>query len=118
MAGSRSGGTSRGGGANRGLQARLEVQEERPVYRRRDPNAIAGRLESLSAAWKLPFGTDSSILPSAAGLVPETIPTLCGLGPHGRDLFSPHEAVHRGELLQCTLLLALYLNEFLTEGRP
>jgi D-alanine-D-alanine ligase len=94
------------------LQVRLEVLEERPPLRRRPDNPIVDRLASLSESWKLPFGTDSSLLPSAAGCVPEGTPVVCGFGPPGRDLYTPAEAVHRGELLQRALLLTLLLGRF------
>lgn len=94
------------------LQVRLEMLEERPPLRRRPDNPIVDRLAAISEGWKLPFGVDSSLLPSAAGCVPPDTPVVCGLGPPGRDLFTPSEAVHRGELLQRTLLLALLLGGF------
>ena len=68
------------------------------------PNA-----SSVAEAWELPFGTESSVWPSVAGLVPEHTATLCGLGPVGRDLYSGQEAVSRVSLIQRTLLLAGYL---------
>jgi D-alanine-D-alanine ligase len=47
-----------------------------------------------------------------AGLVPEEIPTLCGLAPLSRNLHTPQEAVHRLSLVQRTLLLAQYIVEY------
>jgi D-alanine-D-alanine ligase len=94
------------------LQVRLEVLEERPPLRKRPDNPIVERLASLSEGWKLPFGTDSSLLASAAGCIPADTPVVCGMGPPGRDLYTPSEAAHRGELLQRSLLLALLLGGF------
>jgi D-alanine-D-alanine ligase len=95
------------------LQVRVEMLEERPPLARKGlDNPLVARLESLAAEWKLPFGTDSSLLPSAAGCVPQGTPVICGFGPPGRDLYTPSEAVHRGELLQRSLLLALLLGGF------
>ena len=37
------------------------------------------------------------------------IPAICGFGPTGCDLYTPHKTVHMGELLQKILLLVLYL---------
>ncbi|KPJ60877.1 MAG: D-alanine--D-alanine ligase [Latescibacteria bacterium DG_63] len=95
---------------SRVLQVRIEVLEDRPAFRRSAGNPIVAALKSISEEWKLPFGTDSSLVPSAAGLVTSKIPVVCGLAPAGRDIFTPREAVHRGELLQRTLLLALLLS--------
>jgi D-alanine-D-alanine ligase len=97
---------------SRALRTRIDVLEDRFAFRRNADNPMVAELESISEEWKLPFGTDSSLVPSAAGLVPDEIPVLCGLAPAGRDIFTPREAVHRGELLQRSLLLALLLGRF------
>ncbi len=97
---------------SRRLQARFEILEDRPPFRRSAGNPLVSVLGSICERWKLPFGTDTSLMPSAAGLVPERIPTLCGLAPRGRDIFTPSEAISRGELLQRALVLALLLDGF------
>jgi D-alanine-D-alanine ligase len=102
---------------SKGLRVRIEVLEDRPPFRRTDGNPVIARLESISQQWKLPFGTDSSLVPSAAGFVPSEIPVVCGLAPAGRDMFTPREGVHRGELLQRALLLALLINSFEADSR-
>ncbi len=90
----------------------IEKLEERPsLIKRSDENPIVSRLKTLSADWKLPFGIQSSLLPSAAGVIPDNIPVVCGFGPASRELYTPNESVHRGELLQRALLLALYFLE-------
>ncbi len=90
----------------------MERISERPSFFRKDEGGpIAGRLKALCEDWRLPFGLDSSLLPSPAGEVPKGIPAICGFGPASRGIFTPGEAVHRGELLQKTLLLALFLAE-------
>jgi D-alanine-D-alanine ligase len=92
------------------LQIRLEMLEERsPMTRSPEESPLMRQLKQLSEQWKLPFGVGSSLFPSAAGEIPPGIPTVCGLGPLGLDLFTPEERIHRGELLQRTLLLALLL---------
>jgi D-alanine-D-alanine ligase len=92
------------------IRSSLEMTEDRPALSRKgETNPLLVDLEKLCEEWKLPFGVGSSLLPSAAGWVPENIPVVCGFGPPGRDLYTPNEAVHRGELLQRTLLLALLL---------
>ncbi len=98
--------------SSKALKTRIEVLEDRPPFRGDKESPMVAQLESISEEWKLPFGTDSSLVPSAAGLIPSEIPVLCGLAPAGRDIFTPREAVHRGELLQRSLLLTLLLTDF------
>jgi D-alanine-D-alanine ligase len=98
--------------AQKNISVRLELVEDRPpMTRSGENNPMLESLIKISEHWKLPFGVGSSLFPSAAGVVPENVPVLCGFGPPGKDMFTPHEAIHRGELLQRTLLMALYLLE-------
>lgn len=90
----------------------IEKLEERPALNRFEAaEEIISRLKNISEDWNLPFGVEASLLPSAAGEVPEGIPVICGFSPASRDMFTPHECIHRGELLQRALLLTLYLLE-------
>lgn len=99
--------------AQKDIHVSMELLEERPALTRRtEENPIVERLQDLSQQWKIPFGVDSSLVPSAAGVVPAGTPVICGMGPAGRNLYTPMEAVHRNELLQRSLLLALYLGGF------
>lgn len=94
----------------KGIALRVEKISERPSFSRKDRGGpMVNTLKTLCEDWKLPFGLDSSLLPSPAGEVPKETPAICGFGPASRGLFTPGEAVHRGELLQRTLLLALFL---------
>lgn len=94
------------------VRAYVEKLEARPPLLHRDyTHPLIRRMKQICEAWKLPFDVDSGLLPSAAGVIPEGIPVLCGCGPAGRGLYTPYECVHRGELLQRTLLLALFLLE-------
>lgn len=92
------------------IRVHVEKLEERPPLNRSDNClSIISRLKQISEAWKLPFGVESSLLPSAAGEIPENIPVICGFGPASQNMYTPHEGVHRGELLQRALLLTLFL---------
>ncbi|OEF96675.1 ATP-grasp domain-containing protein [Desulfuribacillus alkaliarsenatis] len=92
------------------IHSNLEKLEERaPLIRNRSTKKLIEQLKSISEEWQLPFGVDSSLLPSAAGVVPTKTPVLCGLAPASKDIYTPDEAIHRGELLQRLLLLTLYL---------
>lgn len=96
----------------KGVRVHLEkVTDRPPLIRKGKRGTMLTRLKKISEEWNLPFGEDSSLLPSAAGEIPPDIPVVCGFGPACRDLFTPFEAVHRAELLQRTLLLALFLAE-------
>ena len=82
-----------------------------PLNRSKDNSALIEKLREISEQWQLPFGVEASLFPSAAGVVPEGIPVICGLGPACENLYTPYESVNRGELLQRTLLLTLFLME-------
>lgn len=88
-----------------------KLAERPPLSKSKKKNSIVCKLQELSDEWKLPFGTESSLLSSAAGEVANITPVLCGCSPASKDLYTPNEAVHRGELLQRTLLLSLFLAE-------
>lgn len=90
----------------------IERLEERPPLNRSEAaEETIAQLQKISEDWSLPFGVEASLLPSAAGEVPAGIPVICGFGPASRDMFTPHECIHRGELLQRALLLTLCLLE-------
>ncbi len=90
----------------------IEKLEERPPLNRSAASEeVIRQLKKISEEWKLPFDVEASLLPSAAGEVPAGIPVICGFGPASRDMFTPHECIHRGELVQRALLLTLLLLE-------
>ncbi|WP_353892709.1 ATP-grasp domain-containing protein [Proteinivorax hydrogeniformans] len=82
-----------------------------PFLQNGHSNDISVKLKKLSEKWKLPFGVESSLLTSPAGELASPNSSICGFAPYGKDLYTPNEAVHRGEFLQRTLLLALFLLE-------
>lgn len=95
---------------SKGVRVRLETVSDRPPLLREKKNEdLIWRLKKICEEWQLPFDEDSSLLPSAAGEVPPELPVVCGLGPASRNMFTPFESIHRGELLQRSLLLALFL---------
>ena len=95
----------------RGIQSYVEKLVERPPLQRQKNNPIINRLSLLCEEWKIPFGIESSLLATAAGEIPATIPVICGFGPASKGLYTPHEAIHRGELIQRSFLLAMLLLE-------
>jgi hypothetical protein len=97
----------------KGLRFRLETLSVRPPMKERRANArLAKALESVAAKWEIPLRRESSVWPSAAGLVPSSTGAVCGVGPVARNVYTPEESVDRISLLQRTLLLA----EFLANG--
>ena len=70
---------------------------------------LAQRIGGLAVELEIPFDTESSVWPSAAGFVPEGTPVLCGMGPMASEPYTPNEGVERISLLQRTLLLASFL---------
>jgi D-alanine-D-alanine ligase len=96
----------RGGGVHWDL---VLVSDRPPMPERKVNKPLIARLEEIAAEWEIPLDTDSSLWPSAAGLVPESVPVVCGLGPVATDLYTSDEAVSRISLVQRTLLLMQYL---------
>ncbi|MGO4886245.1 M20/M25/M40 family metallo-hydrolase [Anaerobacillus sp. MEB173] len=94
-----------------GMRAYVETLVERPPLIRKKNNPIIPQLQELSEKWNLPFGIETSLLPTAAGEIPANIPVVCGFAPASKNLYTPNEAIHRSELIQRSLLLALLLLE-------
>ena len=67
------------------------------------------QLQSLAAEWDIPLKRESSVWPSAGGLIPGPKGVVCGMGPVARDIYTADEAVDRISLMQRTLLLAQFL---------
>ena len=87
----------------------LEIVSDRPPMQEKKTNLrLADSLGEVAKAWEIPFSVESSLWPSAGGLV-SRIPVVCGLGPTPKDLYTPQEGVNRTSLIQRTLLLAEFL---------
>ncbi|ADU30550.1 M20/M25/M40 family metallo-hydrolase [Evansella cellulosilytica] len=92
-----------------GMQTYIEKLTERPPLLRKKKNTLLQKFKGLSEEWNIPFGTDSSLLASAAGEISGDLQVVCGFAPASKELYTPNEAIHRSELIQRSLLLALYL---------
>jgi D-alanine-D-alanine ligase len=96
--------------ASGGFNHQLEVISDRPPMENQGQNKrLAAELSEIAANWEIPFGQESALWPSAAGLVSTSTTVVCGIGPVARDLYTPNEAVERISLLQRTLLIAEFL---------
>lgn len=87
------------------------IADRPPMKQRRGNDRLAHALAGVAEHWEIPFGAESSVWPSAAGLVPAKTGVVCGLGPVAEDLYTPQESVLRISLIQRTLLLAQFLAE-------
>ncbi len=89
---------------------RLDLESERPPMNGiRAPRSLFKAISTIADQWRIPFASETSAVPSVAGLSPKTTPTLCGLGPVAKEINTASEAVQRISLIQRTLLLAQYL---------
>lgn len=96
----------------KGVTSRLELLSSRPAMKeRRATSRLAKQLDAVAAKWEIPLKRESSVWPSAAGLVPASTGVVCGLGPVARDIYTPHESIDRISLLQRTLILAEFLSD-------
>ena len=89
----------------------IQLISERPPMKERKHNLNLVRdLAETAREWDVSISQESSLWPSAAGLVPAKIPVVCGLGPVATDLYTPQERVSRVSLIQRTLLMAQFLH--------
>lgn len=94
----------------KGLRWNLEMISERPPMKERRINLqLAKSLVCVAEKWDIPLKLESSVMPTAAGLVPARIPVVCGVGPVARDHYRPQEAINRTSLVQRTLLMSGFL---------
>ena len=94
----------------RGPRWSLDRLADRPPFAGRAVNRdLAEALRGSAEEWDTPIKIEESVWPSVAGLAPESVPVLCGIGPVARDLYTPSESVQRLSLIQRTLLLADFL---------
>ncbi len=94
------------------LKWKLAKQSDRPPMTERKSNQrLLKSLNSIAAEWDIPLSKESSLMPSVAGLVPSSIPTICGIGPVSHNLYTSRESIERISLVQRTLLLTQLLLE-------
>lgn len=100
-----------------GLKWHLELISDRPPLRHRKiNNELFNSLSQIAANWDIPFAKESSVWPSVAGLVPDNVQVLCGLGPTTQNLYTTQERVARISMMQRALLLAEYLVQQLSKN--
>jgi D-alanine-D-alanine ligase len=93
-----------------GVRWRLDLLANRPPMRRRKRNEeLTQSIKDVAEKWDIPYAEDSALLPSVAGLVPDDVPVICGVGPNSIETATAQEAVQRISVIQRTLLLAQVL---------
>jgi D-alanine-D-alanine ligase len=85
--------------------------ERPPLKHRKQNHQFMKELKEVAQQWDIKLCEHSSAWPSVAGLVPASVPVVCGLGPYSRELYTPKEAVNRLSLVQRCLLLAGFIAE-------
>jgi D-alanine-D-alanine ligase len=94
----------------KGLKWSIEQVSDRPPMKERRTNIrLAKSLLAAAKKWEIPLEQESSLMPSVGGLVPASVPVVCGVGPVARDLYTPNEAVNRISFMQRALLMAEFL---------
>jgi D-alanine-D-alanine ligase len=90
----------------------LESISDRPPMKERRHNLrLAKKLAAVADQWEIPLFQESSVWPSAGGLVPARVPVVCGVGPVSKDLYTPQEGISRSSFIQRTLLMAQFLSQ-------
>ena len=93
-----------------GIKTYFEKLEDRPPMVKRDNNRVfIESLGRIAVKWGVPFSSESTILPSAAGFVHHDTPVVCGMAPSSKSLYTPNESVNRNELVQKTLLISQFV---------
>ena len=85
------------------------VSDRPPLKERENSIRLANRLFSLAKEWEIPLNKVSSVWPTAAGLVPQKVPVICGVGPVAVRLHEPSEAVQRVSMIQRSLIISQFL---------
>ena len=85
------------------------VSNRPPMKTKKAGNDLISSLQNIASQRDIPLLLESSVLPSAGGLVKQGTPVLCGMGPCAKDLYTSRECIERVSLIQRTLLLSQYL---------
>lgn len=93
-----------------GIKWHLSKVSERPAMTKSSKNAaLAAKIKKVAKELGIQMELESSVWPSVAGLVPETVPVVCGLGPVATNLNTSEESVTRLSLVQRILVLTEFL---------
>ncbi|MFP4077706.1 MAG: M20/M25/M40 family metallo-hydrolase [Candidatus Izemoplasmataceae bacterium] len=94
----------------KGITTHVEKLEERPPFVKSVENdALIEAFAKIAGMWNIPFASESTLLPSAGGIIPPGKAVLCGMAPGSKKLYTPEESINRTEWVQKTMILAQYL---------
>ena len=92
------------------LKTYLETLEIRPPFlQNKQSNQLIESLKTLTKNWTTTLSSESTLLPSPAGLIQSDKAVVCGLVPGTKKLHTPLESINRTEWVQKTLLITEYL---------
>jgi len=95
---------------NKNITTFVEKLEERPpLVAASSTKTLIDTFKTIGDAWSLPFDTESTLLPSAGGIINPQKAVLCGMAPATKRLYTPEESINRTEWVQKTMLMAQYL---------
>jgi D-alanine-D-alanine ligase len=101
-----------------GFKCNIEkISDRLPMKEQANNLQLLKVLADVAKKWEIPLAKESSVVPSAGGLVPAKIPVVCGIGPVAKELYTPQEAVNRISLVQRTLLIAEFLAQDIQSGK-
>ncbi len=96
--------------SNRHLKTYVETLENRPpMIQNPNSKALSDALQSISASMGHTLESESTLLPSPAGVISTDKAVVCGLAPGSKKLFTSEESINRTEWVQKTLLITEYL---------
>ncbi len=94
----------------KGIKTYIEKLEERPpMIKTEKSEGLIEELRGISEKWNIPFDVESTLLPSAAGVISKECAVVCGMSPSSKNLYTPEESISRTELVQKTLLISQFL---------
>jgi len=91
----------------KGPKWRLNLISDRPSMPLRKENRVLfSEILDIANEYEIPISHTTAAIPSVAGLVPEGVGVICGLGPQVDSPHTPQESIHRVSLFQRTILLS------------
>lgn len=94
----------------KGIKTYIEKLEDRPpMLKTPKGEGLINEIREIAEKWRIPFDVESTLLPSAAGVVSRECAVICGMAPSSKNLYTPEESVSRTELVQKTLLISQFL---------
>ncbi len=95
---------------NAQLKTFVETLEVRPPFIQNESSKkLLETLKAISSPWVKTLESESTLLPSPAGLIDNDKAVVCGLVPGSKKLHTAEESINRTEWVQKTLLITEFL---------